>query len=794
MERFVCATNAPHRHPDQSSHSLRQSVTAASFDTQRATVAAATSIAMEQDEELSLQNCIDAFKDRANSVPVSEIESMTRLRQDIAQASKRNFHLEKFLSHIDERIRLLIRNQLSIHEVYMQSHGLLVERAPPKSTPIADKLKYYEQLFHLLHGHPRYFATLASHVSGDEIPLFVQTVVFDMFGDQYDTREERLLLTIFRLVIVESFEREDSMGSLLRANTAITQMLSAYARRGLGLGILKDILAKPLQDLTRQTNLNLEINPSEVYKQLISNYETSTGKKWELARDFSPDECAQFREVRRLVKPRVKQLIRVAEHFLDRIVNGVDAIPYGIRWICKQLRDLAVKRFPNADRFQIGSLIGGYICLRFFNPVIVTPDALNFIQTKPKRIMRRNLILVAKMLQNLSNGVFFKDKEVYMLPLNKFIKNQREKLADYFDRLVDIDELDDALDVDSMLQHVKKGDEVVQLSYNQLFLIHRLMNKHRKEVLTDPNDPARAILDDLGDSRDKLGPEENNTVTVRFVARDGPADLKADDARRIERERLRVDAEKYLEEIVQHPVCADTHGSNSPRTFFLDSLARSPDEQYAQLLRAFIHTMYSLSQISEMTPMDEADAKFQNALKELAMSRVKRNRNARNHEKKVKAITEAKRAIMDHQDYLESRLKLYKQYLEAVKQGGTEVARQHKPKTKKGKKKKSKELLEKYTHLQLEDMGIITRTDPHLRKSAQKCQYYFSMVESGVFKVEVVYRKLVQVKVLDKPLELKLEDLLERQQKSETVLDLEHVGLSVNLLIHFLNSKFMAKD
>lgn len=48
--------------------------------------------------------------------------------------------------------------------------------------------------------------------------------------------------------------------------------------------------------------------------------------------------------------------------------------------------------------------------------------------------------------------------------------------------------------------------------------------------------------------------------------------------------------------------------------------------------------------------------------------------------------------------------------------------------------------------------------------------------------------------VLDKPLELKLEDLLERQQKSETVLDLEHVGLSVNLLIHFLNSKFMAKD
>jgi Ras GTPase-activating-like protein IQGAP2/3 len=91
----------------------------------------------------------------------------------------------------------------------------------------------------------------------------------------------------------------------------------------------------------------------------------------------------------------VKQLNKIAGHVLERIVNGVDAIPYGIRWICKQLGDLARQRFPEADRFQIGSLIGGYIYLRFFNPVIVTPDALNFIQTKPKGVMRRNLILVS---------------------------------------------------------------------------------------------------------------------------------------------------------------------------------------------------------------------------------------------------------------------------------------------------------------------------------------------------------------------------------------------------------------
>ena len=96
--------------------------------------------------------------------------------------------------------------------------------------------------------------------------------------------------------------------------------------------------------------MNLEIDPCIVYKQLITNYETSTGKKWELSRTFTAEECNQFREVRRLIKPRIKQLNKVAEHFLMRIIEGVETIPYGIRWICKQLGMLARKHFPEADR------------------------------------------------------------------------------------------------------------------------------------------------------------------------------------------------------------------------------------------------------------------------------------------------------------------------------------------------------------------------------------------------------------------------------------------------------------
>ncbi len=73
------------------------------------------------------------------------------------------------------------------------------------------KKQLYEQLFHILQKEPKYFAALAKHVKAREVSDYVKTVVFDMYGDQYDSCEERLLLTLFHMVLKQSF---------LHANTA----------------------------------------------------------------------------------------------------------------------------------------------------------------------------------------------------------------------------------------------------------------------------------------------------------------------------------------------------------------------------------------------------------------------------------------------------------------------------------------------------------------------------------------------------------------------------------------------
>lgn len=76
-----------------------------------------------------------------------------------------------------------------------------------------------------------------------------------------------------------------------------------------------------------------------------------------------------------------------------------------------------MKRFPEA-KF---TAVGAFIFLRFFCPAIVAPDVEGLISSAPSKEMRRGLLLIAKVVQNLANNVLFGAKEPYMFPLNDFL-------------------------------------------------------------------------------------------------------------------------------------------------------------------------------------------------------------------------------------------------------------------------------------------------------------------------------------------------------------------------------------
>lgn len=165
--------------------------------------------------------------------------------------------------------------------------------------------------------------------------------MFTLYGNQYESREEHLLLTMFQSVLSSQFETATEFGSLLRANTPVSRMMTTYTRRGPGQSYLKSVLAERINSLIEHKDLNLEINPVKVYEQMVIQIEEETGSlPPNLPRGVAPEVASANSDVQAIISPRLTMLMEIANSFLVTIIESMESVPYGIRWICKQIRSL----------------------------------------------------------------------------------------------------------------------------------------------------------------------------------------------------------------------------------------------------------------------------------------------------------------------------------------------------------------------------------------------------------------------------------------------------------------------
>ncbi|ATZ56616.1 hypothetical protein BCIN_13g04520 [Botrytis cinerea B05.10] len=191
---------------------------------------------------------------------------------------------------------------------------------------------------------------------------------------------------LLEALIEHEVEETENEAELLRRNCVATKLLSVYAKWK-GAAYLKATLQKVLERLVLTSkDLDLELDP---------------------ARTTSPEE----------LQKNALQLRVVTKVFIDDICNSASRIPVSFRKICNIISSCVMRRFPDA-KF---TAVGAFIFLRFFCPAIVAPDAEGLIASPPSKEMRRGLLLIAKVVQNLANNVLFGAKEPYMYPLNDFL-------------------------------------------------------------------------------------------------------------------------------------------------------------------------------------------------------------------------------------------------------------------------------------------------------------------------------------------------------------------------------------
>lgn len=74
--------------------------------------------------------------------------------------SRANFKLERNLSEIDEKIKLLLKHRINVEEAQLAMHDASGDAKSNNHSPLEGKRALYEDLFYLLQSKPRYFAKL----------------------------------------------------------------------------------------------------------------------------------------------------------------------------------------------------------------------------------------------------------------------------------------------------------------------------------------------------------------------------------------------------------------------------------------------------------------------------------------------------------------------------------------------------------------------------------------------------------------------------------------------------------
>ncbi|RFU78283.1 neurofibromin 1, partial [Trichoderma arundinaceum] len=248
--------------------------------------------------------------------------------------------------------------------------------------------KKYEELLELLTTDislPASMSAICPSTEVDELTICLLTV-FEQRG---------LIFELFEALIRAEIEQTgepycvpilENETEILRRNCVATKMLSVYARWK-GFAYLQGTLHKVLERLMLTSqDLDLELDPTRV------------GTQEELQKN-------------------ALQLQIVAKVFMDDICASASNIPPSFRKICSIISDAVLHRFPNAKY----TAVGAFIFLRFFCPAIVAPEVEGLVPTPPSKEMRRGLLLIAKIIQNLANNVLFGTKEPYMFPLNLFL-------------------------------------------------------------------------------------------------------------------------------------------------------------------------------------------------------------------------------------------------------------------------------------------------------------------------------------------------------------------------------------
>eukprot|EP00301_Raphidiophrys_heterophryoidea_P027211 c9545_g1_i1.p1 GENE.c9545_g1_i1~~c9545_g1_i1.p1 ORF type:complete len:947 (+),score=211.06 c9545_g1_i1:256-3096(+) len=323
----------------------------------------------------------------------------------------------------------------------------------------------YKLLAVLLCDDLRYAKVLMDVIKSEEVDDVANAIVHisDVVGRS---------LPLIQMMTQAEFERNSSVSTIFRLHSLASRTMGTYVRQ-IGQGYLGLVLGDLLERLMEaELAISLEIDPTKI----------------------TPDLIAPGSTLDAVLERNRQVLTDITQRVFDRITMPamVEIMPRGIRAACNFISSVCEQY---QDKFTVDDktkLVGGFVMLRFFNPALLTPEANQLLPPgqSPSPVSRRNLILITKTLQNLSNNVQFGQKEQFMVVMNPFLKRNAIKMRNYLESLP-IDPLQRQGrtawgDLDAQLHtRLELPSNLRKFNLTRFLTLHRVTLKNRDRLKKD---------------------------------------------------------------------------------------------------------------------------------------------------------------------------------------------------------------------------------------------------------------------------------------------------------------------
>ncbi|TFK62722.1 hypothetical protein BDN72DRAFT_964371 [Pluteus cervinus] len=290
----------------------------------------------------------------------------------------------------------------------------------------------HARLIELVRGYEMALAmTICEICPPGEVEIMI-SVLLNLFN----TRKS--LMALLKLMIEREVAQTDNEANLFRSNSTCTRFLSAFARIH-GYTYLRSLIQPLIKTMASlPAGQGYEVDPAKIPEADLAQNQKNV----------------QF----------------VASNFLQIISSSIPALPSMFREICAHIAKVVAEVWPGSKH----AAIGAFIFLRFISPAVVAPEIVDVELPKGDlTVLRRGLMVIAKIIQNLANNIFF-GKEAHMVVLNGFLR----------DNIANVTRFLNDLHKHSVSSSEEEDDEWLGTTSDDTdsIVLHRFFDKHADKI------------------------------------------------------------------------------------------------------------------------------------------------------------------------------------------------------------------------------------------------------------------------------------------------------------------------